>query len=96
MLPLFKTLAFPRVLPVLPFLVAVCYGVWRWEGVQELFLGLVLFQALLGVAGNAVAGAASVTSAASSRRVLRICCALSAATSARRASCSTSPGLLGE
>ena len=45
-LPLFKTLAFPRVLPVLPFLVAVCYGVWRWEGVQELFLGLVLFQAL--------------------------------------------------
>ena len=45
-LPLFKTVAFPRVLPVLPFLVAVCYGVWRWEGVQELFLGLVLFQAL--------------------------------------------------
>ena len=28
------------------FLCAVCCGVWRWEGVQELFLGLVLFQAL--------------------------------------------------
>jgi hypothetical protein len=45
-LPLFKTIAFPRVFPVLPFLVTVCYLVWRWEGVQELFLGLVLFQAL--------------------------------------------------
>lgn len=45
-LPLFKAVAFPRVLPVPLFLCAVCYGVWRWEGVQELFLGLVLFQAL--------------------------------------------------
>ena len=45
-LPLFKAAAFPRVLPVPLFLCAVCYGVWRWEGVQELFLGLVLFQAL--------------------------------------------------
>ena len=45
-LPLFKTIAFPRVAPVLPFLGCVCYLVWRWEGVQELFLGLVLFQAL--------------------------------------------------
>lgn len=45
-LPLFKTVCFPRVAPVLPFLAGVCYVVWRWEGVQELFLGLVLFQAL--------------------------------------------------
>lgn len=45
-LPLFRALVFPRVFPVFPFLIAVCYAVWRWEGVQELFLGLVLFQAL--------------------------------------------------
>lgn len=45
-LPLFRTIVFPWIWPVAPFLGGVCYMVWRWEGVQELFLGLVLFQAL--------------------------------------------------
>eukprot|EP00227_Mantoniella_beaufortii_P020086 CAMPEP_0197575288 /NCGR_PEP_ID=MMETSP1326-20131121/736_1 /TAXON_ID=1155430 /ORGANISM="Genus nov. species nov., Strain RCC2288" /LENGTH=352 /DNA_ID=CAMNT_0043138027 /DNA_START=221 /DNA_END=1276 /DNA_ORIENTATION=- len=45
-LPLFRTIVFPWIWPVAPFLGGVCYMTWRWEGVQELFLGLVLFQAL--------------------------------------------------
>jgi|AntAceMinimDraft_11_1070367.scaffolds.fasta_scaffold64725_1 hypothetical protein len=45
-LPLFRVLVFPWVWPAAPFLGGVCYMTWRWEGVQELFLGLVLFQAL--------------------------------------------------
>ena len=45
-LPVFRAACFPSVFPVFPFLVSACYAVWRWEGVQELFLGLVLFQAL--------------------------------------------------
>jgi len=43
-LPTFKCAVYPRVWPIGPFLAAMIYGVWRFEGVKELFVGLVLFQ----------------------------------------------------
>lgn len=43
-LPLFRAVVFPYNALVLPFLGFVLATVWRWEGVQELFVGLLLFQ----------------------------------------------------
>ena len=43
-LPVAKCAVFPRAWPVGVFMLALLYGVWAFEGVQELFVGLLLFQ----------------------------------------------------
>ena len=44
--PIFRCFAFPKMWPIPAFMLLVMYFVWRKEGVQELFLGLLLFQAV--------------------------------------------------
>ena len=44
--PIFRCFAFPKMWPIPAFMCLVMYFVWRNEGVQELFLGLLLFQAV--------------------------------------------------
>ena len=41
---LFKCLTYPRVWPMVPFVAWVLYATWYFEGAQELFVGLALFQ----------------------------------------------------
>lgn len=43
-LPVFKCLTYPRVWPMVPFVAWVLYATWYFEGAQELFVGLALFQ----------------------------------------------------
>ena len=43
-LPCVKCVVFPRAWPVGAFMIALLYAVWIFEGVQELFVGLLLFQ----------------------------------------------------
>lgn len=45
-MPAFRAFTFPRVWPELPFILSVLGLLWRYEGMQELFLGLFLFQAV--------------------------------------------------
>ena len=44
--PIFRCFAFPKMWPIPAFMSLVMYFVWRNEGVQELFIGLLLFQAV--------------------------------------------------
>ena len=45
-LPLFQAAAYPRAWPAAPLLAAALAGIWVWEGVRPLFIGLLLFQAV--------------------------------------------------
>jgi hypothetical protein len=44
--PIFRCFVFPKMWPIPMFMFMTMYLVWRYEGVQELFVGLLFFQAV--------------------------------------------------